>query len=222
MSNIDVNNDPGTAMSTTSTAICHAVPCHISYTGPSSGIDIFFNPMEISSSSSSKLSTTATTSNDNQVKQSNASYQAATIRGRGLLAHSSNDGTRDAAAADVVCGHVFQVITDAAVAPNHHDSTHTNILSSIETTTTTTTTGTSSAPQTQKYLQSIRTFDTYVEWYHEHQTCMVPHPMNDVTTRFHRAMEWMNTADCLHTPLPLPTPVLESSLNERRGEIGSA
>ena len=192
-----INNATATT-SNIGTAICHAVPCHISYTGPSSGVDIFFNPMEVAPSSTNRNNDgshqngTSATLTDSQ----STSYQAAMIRGRGLLARC-NDRTDDR-----VCGHVFQVVTDISSSSSSsspppmtmttHPDSNTNVSFASQ-----------GSQQPQKYLQSIHSFDQYVEWYHEHQTSMIPNA-NDPKTRFHRAMEWIHTANCLHAPIPLP------------------
>lgn len=200
-----MNNEPNTitTSSTTGSAICHAVPCHISYTGPSSGVDIFFNPTDIITppSTSTNTNTDGTnvavsngqSHNSDKLNDSKSSYQAAMIRGRGLLARCSEGDTGR------VYGHVVQVVDDVSsslppmMTMNHHGNNTDE--SSFE--------SPFSQQGPQKRLQSIQSFDRYVEWYHEHQTSMIPSP-NDPNTRYHRAMEWMNTANCLHAPLPIP------------------
>jgi hypothetical protein len=67
---------------------CHSVPCDIAYTGPALGVDVYFRPMELPTSSSTDDSP-------------NMIYQAASIRGRGLLT-KVDDRSR-------VHGHVLQV-----------------------------------------------------------------------------------------------------------------
>ena len=178
--NMDNDRSVATSTSVNGAAICHAVPCHISYTGPSSGIDIFFNPIEIRTDGTHVAETNDESNSSETANESKSSFQAAMIRGRGLLARS-NDET------NVVCGHVFQVATEASprtTTMNHRGSNNKDT-------------------QPQKYLQSIQTFDRYVEWYHEHQTSMIPSPI-DTNTRYNRAMEWINIAACLHDPLPIP------------------
>ena len=187
------DRNSGTSASTAGTAICHAVPCHISYTGPSAGVDIFFNPMTITTSKTTALSNDESNKCES-FKPPNSSYQAAMIRGRGLLARCSDDGI------DAVCGHVFQVVTDTtptAIEMNHPDRlrTSSDVTSSLST---------PEFSPPQKCLNSIQSFDQYTEWYHEHQTSVIPHPTTDINTRYHRAIEWMNTADCLHAPIPIP------------------
>ena len=181
--------------------ICHAVPCHISYNGPSSGVDIFFNPMEIAPPTGTSSTSTNINNDDTNVaavsnhqsqksdtlnsdNDSKVSYQAAMVRGRGLLAHCSNDDT------DRVCGHVFQVVDDTPTMMMMAMKNHSQEQQQQQ--------------PPQKRLQSIQSFDRYVEWYHEHQTSMIPTTTDPSSTRYHRAIEWMNTANCLHDPLPLP------------------
>jgi hypothetical protein len=168
-------------------AICHAVPCNIGYTGPAPGVDVYFRPVPITNA--------ATKPNDGMDENEPApKYQAATIRGRGLLAKlGSSDGN-----CTKVRGHVFQV---KACNPG---STHDSVTNRINTN--------DGIESELRCLQSILSFDQYTEWHHEHQTSVLEQSRIAVTpgsssttikgTKLDRATEWMTVAESLHAPLP--------------------
>jgi Ribonuclease H2 non-catalytic subunit (Ylr154p-like) len=187
-------------------AICHTMPCRIAYTGPAPGMDTFFNPTNI-------IDTTAPTGTSSAAKQvidtsdmevdttnihasievvpvipHDPTFQAAMLRGRGLLARTCTT-SRDMPS---VNGHVFQVVTAPSSAMSKYNTNEHPYDSHDQ-----------QQQQQEKSLQSIMSFDQYVEWYHEHDTSTIPTSTTS-TTRYNRAMEWISTADCLHAPLPIP------------------
>jgi Ribonuclease H2 non-catalytic subunit (Ylr154p-like) len=212
-SNHHPEQNTSTSFGSTNSTTCHAVPCHIAYTGPANGIDIYFNPMDIPSTSATPSNAVVPTTIDptltNDIKPADDTnkefhYQAAMIRGRGLLALRNVDDEHK----HKYGGHVFQVVTKNT---NHHEQqyNHSNNTTGAADTYTSSIDGTISESsiqqqlKQQQYLQSIQTFDQYVQWYHEHQPSTISTTTLYKNTRLDRAIEWMNTADCLHTPLPI-------------------
>jgi len=133
-------------------ATCHSVPCNICYTGPAPGVDVYFRPLDLSTAPHSEETPAI-------------SYQAAALRGRGLLAQL-DDRNR-------VCGRVLKVQSSFL----------------------------SDASKEERGLQSIRSFNRYVEWHHEHQKSVLQNARQG--SKLHRARDWMVTAEALHAPLPL-------------------
>jgi hypothetical protein len=182
----------------TTKSTCHAVPCHIAYSGPANGIDTYFTPMDITSVvTKGNPEPTISDRLHKENEKNELCYQAATIRGRGLIAVRNTTDEK----LHKYDGHVFQVINKNLTSVEYHN----NIKDTI----------TDDSIHQQKYLQSIQTFDQYVQWYHEHQPSnIVPTSSSSssstmggtttVNTRFDRAIEWIHTADCLHAPTPVP------------------
>lgn len=139
-------------------ATCHSVPCNISFTGPVPGVDVYFRPIELSTPSTSDNDVTST------------KYQAASIRGRGLLTKLDDR--------NAVHGHVLKVQSSSFSSENDPGEF-----------------------KEVRGLQSIQSFDRYLEWHHEHQTSVLLNMRND--TKLDRAREWMVTAEALHAPLPV-------------------
>jgi hypothetical protein len=132
-------------------ATCHSLPCNIDYTGPAPGVDVYFQPMDLPTSSQAE-------------KVPNATYQAVSLRGRGLLSKVDDRNT--------VNGHVMRLQSNLS----------------------------SDGVKEERNLQSIRYFDKYLEWHHEHQTSVLQNLRSG--SKLDRAREWMDTAEALHAPLP--------------------
>jgi Ribonuclease H2 non-catalytic subunit (Ylr154p-like) len=140
-------------------ATCHSVPCNIAYTGPAPGVDVYFRPMD--------LPTPSTAGDASTVR-----FQAAAIRGRGLLTKLDDR--------NVVNGHVLKVKSNSC-------------SSEID----------PGEVKEVRGLQSIRSFDRFLEWHHEHQTSVLQNMRS--SSKLDRAREWMQTAEALHAPLPIKT-----------------
>jgi len=144
-------SDPSPSAPTSTT--CHALPCNIEYTGKAP-VDVYFRPAPIIHDEER-----------GDGEQQHSSFQAATLRGRGLLAENCSDPNM------VVHGRLLSVIDGHGGAdPNKKQ---------------------------QRVLETVATFDRLTEWHHEHLV------QTKKESRLRTALDWMETAAALHTPLPV-------------------
>jgi Ribonuclease H2 non-catalytic subunit (Ylr154p-like) len=148
---------------------CHALPCSIDYSGKAPVAD-YFRPAPIDGGDGTL-------------------YQAATLRGRALLArvrhHVHLEDNTTSHQPVVVQGVVLQ---KAAKLGNTNKNNSSG----------------SAAGTTTSVMTPLCAFDKFTEWHHEHLTAILDYQATDSTTRLTRAMEWMEVASALHAPLPVP------------------
>jgi hypothetical protein len=136
---------------------CHGLPCNIDYTGRAP-IDVFFRPTALP----------------------DGKFQAATFRGRGLLANApvDDDGT----------------VNDTNVESNTNPSLNGHLFEIV------------SAEGGGKQLRSVASFDRFTEWHHEHHLKSVAQKesASHGCTRLGNALDWIEIAAAMHAPLPVP------------------
>ena len=138
------------------TTTCHALPCNIDYTGRAP-VDAYFRPAPITLPLKGG-------DHDDDASSTRPQYQAATFRGRGLLARCPDtEGDKSKK---------FQGL----VLSNHNNDGG------------------------QQQLQTVQTFDSLIEWHHEHFTSAV----DQKPSRLQTAVDWLETASALHAPIPVP------------------
>jgi hypothetical protein len=132
---------------------CHGLPCNIDYTGRAP-VDVYFRPTALP----------------------DGKFQAATFRGRGLLANapveegSMNDNESNTNPS--LNGYLFEIV---------------------------------SAEVGEKQLRSVASFDRFTEWHHEHHlnTVAQKESASQGCTRLGNALDWIEIATALHAPLPV-------------------
>lgn len=180
--------------------ICHSLPCHIDYNGHAP-IDIYFRPTDVrfeqqpSNNNMKQMNQQMkddVTKNDDDHKNndehninnnSSSQYQAATFRGRGLLARKN--------ALDIlkVDGRVIEVGNIISCTNNNDpNENHNSIITE------------------QQPLKEISRFNEFMEWHHEHnfnvlhKTSQKHNLDND---RLQRAIDWIEISSVLHESIPI-------------------
>lgn len=187
--------------------VCHELPCRIAYSG-AAPVAAYFHPTPI-------ISIPPPLSPQPPPPLDPPQWQAATVRGRGLIARANPLSFAEyrANAADGTTG-MATVTTTPPPPPSTGMGMGMGIQGCVfqQQQPKNTTLSSSFSSSSTVVLQRIEAFDAVTEWQHEHSI----HSNNSIhsntsttasqQSRWNQALDWIAVAAALHEPLPQPIP----------------